>query len=151
MDNKINIVVIDSGWDKNCKELEKMLYTECNVADDDIGHGTAILSILNSKIKNAHIYIYKLFSKDFTTKIDDLINALLYIEKHYQDVNIIHLSNGCVRCTVEEEQLLYNVCSSLTKKIKLLLQHLIMKVLFHIQQRLIMLLVLIGVKVVILR
>lgn len=116
MYNKINIVVIDSGLDKACNNLQEMTYTEHNDVTDDIGHGTAILSILYSKIKNAHFHIYKLFSGKYTTNISDLINALLYIEKQCPDANIIHLSHGCVRCTAEEERLLYNICSNLIKK-----------------------------------
>lgn len=110
MSADIKICVIDSGvseefYQKHSKKLngltvsgdsEKGFKVE-NGFVDDIGHGTAVCSILGSGCPEANIFMLKIFNKDFETNEELLIYALEYIHNNIE-CNIIHVSAGITHC-----------------------------------------------------
>ncbi|MFA9396961.1 MAG: S8 family serine peptidase [Clostridiaceae bacterium] len=117
--NKVTIALIDSGVDIDRKEFIKsniipieLIFNGCN-SDDTIGHGTAIAFILTKLVKNIIIYSIKLFDKDYSTKLEDLVSALEYIDKNL-NVDIVHISSGCTDYNNIGQ--LQDVCQRLSKK-----------------------------------
>lgn len=104
----IRIVLIDSGTNISRKEFAKAKIknyifdssaelVEDNDNNDNLGHGTANAFILHKQLPNAMIYSIKLFDKNRTTSIYELMNALRYIHQHLT-VDLIHISNGVTYC-----------------------------------------------------
>lgn len=81
--------------------------------NDEIGHGTAVASIIHKFVPDANLFIFKLFYEDRELTPKELISILNEIYVKY-DVNIIHLSSGIVFCDCLSE--LYNVCEKLKQK-----------------------------------
>ena len=112
--NKISIAIIDSGINKCYNEFKDASIIECTMeTNDEIGHGTAVASIIHKFVPDANLFIFKLFYEDRELTPKELISVLNEIYVKY-DVNIIHLSSGIVFCDCLSE--LYNVCEKFKKK-----------------------------------
>ena len=103
---KVRIVIVDSGID-----LSNPLLNDCEIKGcrayvddnkqvlinsdyyDDIGHGTAIYSIIHKNAPNALIYNIKAFSSERDTSQEDIEIILKYISENIQ-CDIINLSLG---------------------------------------------------------
>ena len=118
-ENKIHIVLIDSGIDSERTEFNHTDIVHINIGKfdnymkDDIGHGTAIAFILSKVIKNSIIYSLKLYGKDRITTERDLIDALTYVYKEIP-ADIIHISSGVVSLDYKKE--FNDICIQLQKK-----------------------------------
>lgn len=122
MENKLKIAIIDSGVDKAIAfdlntftgySVNHYLNTYQVIEDDcpdEIGHGTAIIDILNKNLKYVSFNVYKIFDAVFETEEDRLIFTLNYILKNCS-CNIIHISSGLIQSERYSE--LYSVCEKL--------------------------------------
>ena len=81
--------------------------------EDDIGHGTAVISILHRYIPRATIVPIKVIFDGMLAHEEVLINALEYIDQHI-DCNIIHISIGLQCC--DNIEALYSQCKRLYAK-----------------------------------
>lgn len=125
MEDKIKLVIIDSGVCKNHIVFKnssfkgifiKQNYKENKIEishdiEDKIGHGTAITYILSSLRKHVDIYIVKIFNDEMDVDYDTYIAALQYINNNLHP-DILHLSNGISMCNDIEE--LRKTCDLLT-------------------------------------
>lgn len=103
----IKVCIIDSGIDINHKRIDKSkvcksveVYKDSNDkieirnnCEDNIGHGTAITSIINRYEKDVEIYSIKIFTDEFTCDNDKLLFALEYVEENIE-CNVLNLSLG---------------------------------------------------------
>ena len=106
------ICIIDSGYyagDKNIRkeQIEQSLtIKKCedeiivlNGAEDQIGHGTAILTILQQENHNNNLYtIIKVFDSELECDEDILIYALQYVYENIE-CDLLNLSLGITCCT----------------------------------------------------
>lgn len=122
----MNIAIIDSGIDVNNPIFNKIKYQGFHVRDeihiiegdiqDEVGHGTAVASIIMSEVKNCNYVLYKTInSLEYSYSINSLITVLEHILQYQNQINIIHISSGCTRCTEEERNQLKSVCDKLIK------------------------------------
>lgn len=79
----IRVYILDSGINDTHIEFEnttiKKLSTITNDFNDTSGHGTAIASVIAGKecgLTNAELNILKVFDKNVSTKLSDILNAL---------------------------------------------------------------------------
>lgn len=95
-----------------CKSRESycVITGNCN---DEIGHGTAIVSLFDKSIRGYTIDMYKIFTDAFETNEKKLICALQYIEKN-QCYDLIHISSGIIQPEYYDD--LYSICSTITQK-----------------------------------
>lgn len=110
----VSIAIIDSGVDI-CREVfqKTNFFKITEDIKDDIGHGTAVASIIAKNVHDVDLYIYKLFEKEEYAEINELVAALKYINENY-DFDIIHLSSGVVQYDTLNE--LYDICEELYHK-----------------------------------
>lgn len=107
----VSIVVIDSGIDVNSKVINKnnvVLLNECN---DEVGHGTAVVSIIQRQISNAKIFVYKLFNDSNYVETEKLIDVLKFISET-GNYDIIHLSCSVSNSTCIPE--LKKICDKIS-------------------------------------
>lgn len=117
----VKVVIIDSGIKCNHKILQgKKLegYSilngiVCNGGyDDNIGHGTAVYSLISNIVPEAEFIIFRIFDTDFfcTQKILEI--TLEYI---YNNIwcDVINISSGI---NVLESESLYNLCYKISTK-----------------------------------
>lgn len=90
---------------------EKKEIVEKNLVTDNIGHGTAICSIICRKEMPLHVLVVKLF-EDETVEEEKFLIALRYIKEHYK-AKIIHFSIGIVCSEWKKE--LHNLCKELSE------------------------------------
>lgn len=95
----VRIAVIDSGVNLFHPQINKDNILGINFVgndkknfEDNLGHGTAIVGILQREITDAEFIIIKIFDNNYETDIENLYKAFQYLKKN--NVNIIHLSNG---------------------------------------------------------
>ena len=107
----ISIAVLDSGVDRKRAEFFKSNIFFLNECTDNLGHGTAVTSILTKALPKANIYIYNLFEKTNFVDCDTLIRVLKHVTsiKHF---DLIHLSCGIVECSNIAS--LYDTCKDIT-------------------------------------
>ena len=99
------IVIIDSGIDLTNKEFEGKKISgihiygdksgEINIDEnikDQIGHGTAVASMLNKDIDN-ELFIIKIFDDEMEGDINLLVRALEYVYENVE-CDIINMSVG---------------------------------------------------------
>lgn len=93
----MKIAVIDSGlspdYVSRSNKIHVISLTEGNVMDDSIGHGTAVISLLDHLVTGCDIFSIKIFGKSCCAKDTHLLNAIEYACSELE-VNIIHMSNG---------------------------------------------------------
>lgn len=107
----ISIAIIDSGIDVSRKEFENAKIIKYNLGStDDVGHGTAVASIIHTAVPFAEIFDVQLFANDKKVTTQELINTLekLYHDRHF---DIIHLSSGVVQC--DDVEGLYQICKKI--------------------------------------
>ena len=122
----LRIAVIDSGIDIYNPLFDKMniegitiskkddkYFIEENYYKDDVGHGTAIMSIFAKKAILESYFIIKLFSADIETTEEDFIFTLNYIDK-YIECDILHISNGITACYNKNK--MEEVCNRINKR-----------------------------------
>lgn len=111
----VKIAVLDSGVDisniqlKNvdfeksvgfvCDEDEVIFYSN---ASDDLGHGTAVTSIITKLVPKVKIYSVKVIENGIVSDEKVLIAAMKYIEQHVP-CDIINISIGLLYCDEIEE------------------------------------------------
>lgn len=120
--NRVKICIIDSGVKleniniPNTSFINILKFPENNDDKingiDNIGHGTAISSIILKFSENVDLYSLKIFENDLVCDETILVNALKYI-LYNVDCNIINLSLGTI-CPKDNE--LYNICLKLHEK-----------------------------------
>ena len=94
---KISGVSVD--FDETANEWG--MIKNCDIKDE-IGHGTAISSIIVKKLAesnvNPELIVVKLFDKDYKTDEERLLTALKYISENVT-CDIVHLSLGITICS----------------------------------------------------
>lgn len=122
----IRIAVIDSGIDKSFVDKyapDIRLGISLKVVDsgieisenccDELGHGTAVTSIIHSIAKQAQFFIIKVFYKtEYEIDTKQLIAALQYI-KSQLSVDIIHISSGTVSPDITDLAEMRKICKEL--------------------------------------
>lgn len=106
----VSIIVIDSGIDLKHQSIsnysfrgysvgvsENRDYTICPGFKDEIGHGTAIVSIIKKLSPYSDITIIKAFDNDLNIEYEKLFFILDYI-KNNMKCDILHLSLGINMC-----------------------------------------------------
>lgn len=117
----MKIIVIDSGIDSS-----HAVFNECNISGfsyingimsdcyyDTSGHGTAVASIIISRLKKIDLLCIRIFDTGELAKESDLISVLNYIEIH-EEPTVINLSAGVIQPSNPDA--LYNACAKLAKK-----------------------------------
>lgn len=125
MDNNLRIAVIDSGVDAsinfetntiNRYSVKRYFNTYQVIKDkcrDEIGHGTAIINILNTNLNNISFSMFKIYDAILESEEERLIFTLNHI-LHCDSFNIVHISSGLTQ--PQNYYKLYNVCKSLYEK-----------------------------------
>lgn len=127
MNDKIRIVVLDSGLDPNCKLAKEMNFsggigfyetedgtiTIKNNEIDDIGHGTGVASIIYKMEKDVELIPVKIIYDGFAATTSILIESLKYINENIE-CDIINISAGVVCC--DDINGLYDCCKTLKEK-----------------------------------
>lgn len=120
------ICVIDSGYHSENEYIKKELieraitvrqsgdniFSVTEGAEDNIGHGTAILSILQNDSEDRFIII-KIFEQKLECDEQLLLYTLQYIY-HFIECDIINLSLGITSCTLKSK--LYDICRKLKER-----------------------------------
>lgn len=128
--NNITVAIIDSGIDLTNKRFQNMDIQGFNVLEnngeykvnkdiqDNIGHGTAVASIILSHITNIKFICIKIFN-DINDSIDEkkLIFALNFLRENYE-FDIINLSLG-VNYVLDNK--LYEICKAITDESKIII------------------------------
>lgn len=106
-EEKIKIVIIDSGFTKH-KDVESVFkgveikYNEDDIVlgyniNDNIGHGTAITFLIKKNFPDAEIFCIKIYDDEYS-RPELLIAALDYVYKNI-NCNIVNISLGTVACS----------------------------------------------------
>lgn len=122
--NEADIVIIDSGIDSNSigeKETDKAISIDFQndmleidkCCQDEIGHGTAVYSIIRKNAPGASILMIKAFDISGQMSEEKLIAILEYI-KYNVSCHIINLSCGIQCCS--DENRLEQLCVELQRK-----------------------------------
>lgn len=122
----VKICIIDSGYYKLHPQLngirvaETICFSRCdgNItqsfdADDKIGHGTAITSIVFSCCPAAEFYILKIFDETWECDEELLVYALHYVYNHI-DCDYINISSGITMSEKREE--IEQLCCKIKEK-----------------------------------
>ena len=96
----VRIGIIDSGFDKaryNSQIVEGCNFSKSSVNEDDdysdlIGHGTACVGLISSKVPQSELYPVKIFDYELAVDIDTLIQAITWCVE--QKLHVINLSLG---------------------------------------------------------
>lgn len=124
INNNYDLVIVDTGLNKEYKCFEDydiegftFEYTDESINllpqyIDNIGHGTAVTSIIVNNIKNTKLLCIKLFSEEFETEEEILIQCLDYILNNIK-TKIVHLSCGITLCRQKDK--LRHICNMLLK------------------------------------
>ncbi len=114
----VNVAIVDSGISLFHPQMANIsLYNKYNVIDgtddimDNIGHGTAITSIIMSIADNVSISAIKIYQQELQTELQVLLSALEYILEKV-DCNILHLSLGIGYYSRE----LYDLCNAIYRR-----------------------------------
>lgn len=120
--SKIKIAIIDSGVDLSHPKLNDLSANGMSIKnihgkiemdsafDDQLGHGTAIASIIYKIYPDAIFLIIKIFDEELVCKEDIMCEAIRYSIR--EKVDIINLSLGIQTSSPSSE--LYNVCKQAT-------------------------------------
>ena len=117
----VKAVIIDSGLksshaiikDKTISGYSLKNGVVCFGAyDDNIGHGTAVYSLINNIVPETEFVIFKIFDSDFYCTQDALETVLEYICDHIP-CDVINISSGT--CVLESEHM-YNICKKIAEK-----------------------------------
>ena len=96
MNNKIRIAILDSGVNTNHPALSTANINGCSLKYDDetnsiyvgtdymdeVGHGTAVASIIYSVVSEADIFMYKVLDSNLTINSNALMEILDYINQN---------------------------------------------------------------------
>lgn len=119
-DDKINIVVIDSGVNQKHKAFSdddiKTIRFGDSVSNSVYGHGTAIYGILKKSLpsKKINIINVEMSGIEDGITVNEIINVLEYLLDNNIDADIINMSLG-ISCTDELDKL-YDLCSKITDR-----------------------------------
>lgn len=131
----IRITIIDSGVDKsfldsvdislshkvNIKFIDsKDSFEYSDSIDDEIGHGTAILSLIHSLVPCAEFNIIKIFTKDSLEVTSMLLNEAIRYAKEYSDFDILHISSGSISPEIQDLKVMQDLCVELKKENKII-------------------------------
>lgn len=125
--NNMRIAIIDSGLpcnytynntvngfsvvqDTNIDSSYRIIKDNC---EDEIGHGTAIVTIFDKFTCGNIIDMYKIFSESFETCEEKLLSALYHIESE-QYYDLIHISSGIIQ--PDNYNALYTVCENIAQR-----------------------------------
>lgn len=120
--SKIKIAIIDSGIDLSHPKLKKISASGISIRsvhnkveidstfNDQLGHGTAIASIIYKIYPEATFLIIKIFDKELVCNENMICEAIRYSIR--EKVDIINLSLGIQTSSPSSE--LYNVCKQAT-------------------------------------
>ncbi|MBB6447863.1 S8 family peptidase [Bacillus benzoevorans] len=104
---KIKIAILDSGIDKNHKDLKGVIQGEFNAINlnepiiDELGHGTAVAGVIAAQNNNigligvspdVYLYSVKVLDRDGNGSVEDFVKGIEWSINN--DVNIINLSFG---------------------------------------------------------
>lgn len=123
----IKIVILDTGLDSTSKVAKETNFIggveffedfDGNIiqrenATDDVGHGTAVASLIHRELPKAELIPIKVISKNNGNGINTLTAALKYVEMSL-DCDIINISIGITCC--DNVSQLYKQCKKLTDK-----------------------------------
>lgn len=123
---KCRILVVDSGIDIKNQILAKNVISgygiekkngkyviNSNMNDDLIGHGTAVISIINKMCNNCEIIPFRLFINDFIADEEALIKIMEFIVNEIE-CDIINFSLGITY--VSDIKKMQELCSDIRKK-----------------------------------
>lgn len=112
------IAIVDSGINYCHSKMRNLklchsynVIGNCTEVNDNVGHGTAVVGIIQTINANVDISIIKIYEYELSTNIDTLLAALHYIWEKI-DCDILHLSLG----VSYYNQDLYNLCKAFYKK-----------------------------------
>lgn len=92
--NKLKVVVLDTGSNSiNFKNNIKKINLINNDMKDNIGHGTAVSSLIDMRVNNISIFSVKIFDVNHQTTEEDITNALKWVDK-YINPDVINISSG---------------------------------------------------------
>ena len=121
------ICIIDSGYiaglpnlgaDAIAGEVTVAAHEEGGIcvregAEDRIGHGTAVLDIINRHTKGAKYFIIKIFEEELSAEEELFLFALRYVCDHVP-CRIVNISCGITSCNHRKE--LEGLCNALAKR-----------------------------------
>ncbi len=114
----VKVAIVDSGICLSHPQMSKItLCNMYNVLDqtsdimDNIGHGTAVTSIIMSMAEDISISVVKIYQQELETELQILISALRYILENI-DCDILHLSLGVGYYNKE----LYELCNTIYRR-----------------------------------
>lgn len=120
------VCIIDSGYNKNHPSLaninvvKEICFTKKDdeifvdeVANDSLGHGTAVTSIIYSSSPNSEYIIVKIFDDKWECSEELLIFALQYI---YNNINCDYINISSGLTTLKEYEILKELCEQFEKK-----------------------------------
>lgn len=126
--HKFDIVIVDTGVNISHESLlnsdriygfEIREINNClkvyNAFADEIGHGTAITTIISSLCPYASICVVKIFEKELQINVKKLIYALKFINENIE-CNLINLSLGTLEYSLELEE----ICKMLSNQNRIL-------------------------------
>lgn len=121
----MKIVIIDSGICNNFSAIKNVvqkytikedngeIYIIDDVAEDEIGHGTAVASIILKLVPNAELIIIKAFDNQINVNFKKLLYAMQFVNKEIE-CDLINISAGTT--IVEEYEVMEKICDKLTQK-----------------------------------
>lgn len=112
MKKKYDLILIDSGYCKSFNEnVDVYLYEDeqwvLGEDDDQIGHGTGVLSIISNEFKGKYA-VFKAFNLEIQNNIPKIISALKYILDNL-DCKIVQMSFGVRGYYSELEEICYKL------------------------------------------
>lgn len=122
------IAILDSGIDSKSSAFTKIINnytinhtdTGCYIKEvfeeDEIGHGTAVASIIYKNNPNIQIYNFKLFGNKINISTSVLYATLNYINENYENLNIDFINISLGITFLEEYDILNGICNSLFRK-----------------------------------
>lgn len=124
---KVRVAILDSGAYASHPNLRGAKLEGCTLKYDEhtqtvfeesdyvdeVGHGTAIASIIHTIVPDAKLYIYKVLDTNLTIEPFALVKILTYISQH-DSYDLINLSMGITECDYLQE--LREICEEISQK-----------------------------------
>lgn len=122
------IVIIDSGICKKHNYFKDKYingvsiinkdgkFMVCDNIDDQVGHGTAVSSIIYENVKDTDVFNIKITDSVDDIKVDFIIAALKYVDERLHSTKLINLSLGLYMIEEVFKRELEDLCYKLHKK-----------------------------------